>query len=241
MKTAYVYAIKNRRTGKLYVGSTRELDVRWANHRGLLAQGLHSPKMQAAWDESTPDDWEWIVLEEGIPLIHQFASEQHWIDALEAYRAGLNSNPRAGTYVTIDSRGYDSFVKQREEEIRQMLVLISERKLYRDIARQYGVSIGFLAKLKAANRELLADLIAQEQRETLEASTRKQSAKERRGQRAGNREEIIRMLKLGRTYREISASVGCALGTVANVAKSLRDEATSEPVGKVPDSSVGDV
>lgn len=220
MKTACIYAIRNRLTGKVYVGSTRELDIRWAEHKELLTQGLHSPKMQAAWDASAPEDWEWVVIEEGIPLIHQFASEQYWIDAFDSCRVGLNSNPRAGTYVTIDSRGYDSFVKQREAEIRAMLVLISERKPYRDIAAEYGVSVGFLTKLKDANTAFLSDLIAQENLEKGRVAKEKQSLKGRHVLRERKRDEITKMLKRGRTYRDIAATVGCALGTVANVAKS---------------------
>jgi GIY-YIG catalytic domain-containing protein len=70
MDTSVVYGIKDKKTGMYYVGSTRELEVRWASHRSLLEAGEHTPKLQSAWDDSDPNDWEWLILEKEIPVIH---------------------------------------------------------------------------------------------------------------------------------------------------------------------------
>jgi group I intron endonuclease len=159
MRTAIVYAIRNMKTGKFYVGSTWDLQGRWDGHRKALAAGDHSPKLQAAWDATAPSDWEWTVLEEGIPITNQFASEQYWITALDAYENGYNSSPRAGSFVGIRRQGTD-YVLEREADIQKMLRQIESKRPYREIAADFGVSVGFLAKLKQVNGELLVELDA---------------------------------------------------------------------------------
>lgn len=50
MKTAIVYGIRNKVTGLYYVGSTRELEIRWNLHRSLLEKNQHTKKLQDAWN-----------------------------------------------------------------------------------------------------------------------------------------------------------------------------------------------
>ena len=214
---AYVYAIKNRRTGQCYVGSTRERKARWKKHMDLLESGLHTSKLQEAWDASAPDDWDWLVLESGIPVLHQFESEQFWIDRLDAFRSGLNSAPRAGSFVSIDSRGYSSLIQEREADVLAMLELLKKRVPYREVAARYGVSLGFLSKLKKSNAELFADEEhARAERRAERKRERARTLERKRDARARNH-RIQTLREAGWTYRAIAEELDCALGTVANV------------------------
>jgi group I intron endonuclease len=219
MKTAFVYGIRNKKSGKYYVGSTRNLEMRWEEHKRFLDNGEHSLKLQKAWDKSLPEDWEWTVLEEKIPILQQFQSEQYWIDTLEAFENGYNSNPRAGSYVMIDNRGYDWFVKEREDEILEMLEMIHARVPYRDIADKYGVSLGFLTKLKEQYSDLLDDIIEQDEQRSKEIEKSKKMKKAREKEKVERDKKIIDLLKKNVPYRKIVKIVGCSLGTITNIKK----------------------
>ncbi len=219
MNTAVVYAIRNNKTGKCYVGSSRELRVRWDSHRKLLEANEHTPKLQDAWQKSDPDDWEWVILEDDIPIIHQFASEQYWIDALDSHRTGYNTNPKAGSYVSIDDRGYEKFRNERKGDIVEMLKQIGEGVPFREIANTFAVSVGFLSKLKKENSELLKKLVQTELSDKQRIETEKTARAARAAERRTRNAEILKLLGRGRTYREIAQTLGCSIGTVSVVAR----------------------
>ena len=217
MKTAIVYGIKNKLTGKYYVGSTRDLETRMCIHKSLLEKKQHSAKLQDARNETDSENWEWLILEDNIPLIHQFHSEQHWIDALDAYHQGYNSSPRAGSYVSIDDRGYRSFIDDREDDLLEILAQIESGTPYRKIASDFGVSLGFLTELKRKHPDLLQDLIKMERRNKQRIEKEKAEAEKRKADRQKRDRKIVEMIDKRHTYREVSRAVGCSLGTVSNV------------------------
>jgi len=216
MRRAVVYAIRNKVTGKYYVGSTWDLEQRWDDHRKALAESAHTPKLQMAWDASGPNDWEWVVLEEGIPITNQFASEQHWIDALDAFENGYNSSRRAGSYVGVHRQGSDHIVRQ-EQRVLEMLQQIARRRPYREIAEEFGVSIGFLAKVKRTHAHFLAELIAAEAVKKQAARAASSALLTRKAMRVERERRVRTLIGEGRAYREIAMEVGCSLGTITNI------------------------
>lgn len=60
-----VYAIRNRRTGAMYVGCTQQLDYRWQNHLSALRAGKHDqPQLQDAWNaDGGVEGFELVMLE----------------------------------------------------------------------------------------------------------------------------------------------------------------------------------
>ena len=221
MDTAIIYGIKNKKTNKYYVGSTRELEIRWKSHTILLDRKEHSPKLQVAWDESHPDDWEWVILEQNVPIIHQFHSEQYWIDTLDAYNNGFNTSPRAGSYICLDKRGYKKIIDEREDDVLEMLTQIESGVTYRKIASNFGVSLGFLTKTKERNADLLSNVIEAENKKSQRVRKNKAEAEHRKKSAIERDRKIAEMLQSHRTYRDIAHEVGCALGTVHKVAKRI--------------------
>ena len=62
-RVAGVYAIRNRLTGAAYVGSSRDVGRRFAEHRFALEAGLHrAAGLQADWRRLGADAFEWRLL-----------------------------------------------------------------------------------------------------------------------------------------------------------------------------------
>lgn len=90
-----IYQILNHTNGKFYVGSAVNIDRRWSNHRWHLEKNRHpNSKLQRAWNKSGGQVFALVVLELCAPKA-LLICEQHWIDTLDAVRAGYNLSPSA--------------------------------------------------------------------------------------------------------------------------------------------------
>ena len=60
-----VYLIRNRVSGKVYVGKSVDVISRWATHKGTLRRGCHhNPHLQQSWDYYGPEAFEFEILME---------------------------------------------------------------------------------------------------------------------------------------------------------------------------------
>lgn len=96
--TCGVYEIVNTVNGKRYVGSSVNIEGRWANHRSQLNHGKHhSPALQRAWDKYGGNMFEWNVIIE-CKERDVLGLEQSEIDNKSEYNiaplAGRNSGHR---------------------------------------------------------------------------------------------------------------------------------------------------
>jgi hypothetical protein len=63
--TCGIYEIVNTLTKHRYVGQSKRIEERWAEHRRLLERGVHRHQMlQQAWIEYGPRCFKWRILEE---------------------------------------------------------------------------------------------------------------------------------------------------------------------------------
>jgi group I intron endonuclease len=96
-KQSGIYLIKNTVTGKVYVGSSADVDARWYYHRRLLRLNKHdSPKLQNSWNKHGEDAFKFEIIEPVTNLIHLVAIEQTFIDYYKAAESGYNVVPTAG-------------------------------------------------------------------------------------------------------------------------------------------------
>lgn len=80
-----VYQIRNKITGKVYIGSTKHLTDRWNEHLVLLRSGKHhSPHLQASWNLHGGDAFEFSVLEK-VPGEDLLKVEQCYLDTLQPF------------------------------------------------------------------------------------------------------------------------------------------------------------
>lgn len=84
--TAGIYAITNTQTGHRYVGSSKDTDQRWVDHRCDLRGGVHeNPRLQNAWNKYGEDTFEFEVIEVLDSLDNRFEREQYWMDQRAEY------------------------------------------------------------------------------------------------------------------------------------------------------------
>lgn len=76
-----IYEIRCAVSGKSYVGSSKRIYRRWADHRRDLRKGSHtSPRLQRAWNKHGEENFAFLILEE-CGRDELFVREQFHIDA----------------------------------------------------------------------------------------------------------------------------------------------------------------
>lgn len=79
---AYIYQIKNLVNGKIYIGSTKDYEKRWAQHCAALNHNKHyNIYIQRAWNKYGADSFEFSVLEE-VSDDKQYEIEQKFLNKL---------------------------------------------------------------------------------------------------------------------------------------------------------------
>lgn len=60
-----IYCIKNKINGKVYIGSSKNIDKRWKKHKYCLAGGYHENEhLQNSYNIYSKDNFEFLILEE---------------------------------------------------------------------------------------------------------------------------------------------------------------------------------
>jgi group I intron endonuclease len=112
MKISGVYAIFNVVSGRLYVGSSYTIGLRWSSHIHQLERGTHHAlALQRSWNKHGEAAFSWEILEHVVSHDALFVREQFWINALGAFHptAGFNGYPQAG-----GPRGHKASQKTRD-------------------------------------------------------------------------------------------------------------------------------
>lgn len=95
--TTGIYAIRNKKTRKCYVGSAAEIEKRWSVHRHHLRKNKHhSTKLQRSWNKHGESCFTFRILER-CSLKMLARREQYWMDHYDAHRNGYNAHPIART------------------------------------------------------------------------------------------------------------------------------------------------
>jgi group I intron endonuclease len=90
-----IYKITNKNNGKFYIGSSKNLDRRWWEHKNDLLKNKHiNPKLQHAWNYHGKDAFEFTILE-NVEENNLFDREQFYIDAFQPHKIGYNIAEKA--------------------------------------------------------------------------------------------------------------------------------------------------
>lgn len=107
-----IYAIRHIDSGSVYIGSSRNICVRWRGHRTKLRNGKHHcAHLQNAWDKYGECSFVFEVTEtcfdDPVVLFHR---EQVWMDRFRSklYNMASQSEPRCGTKWTEERRKFMS-------------------------------------------------------------------------------------------------------------------------------------
>jgi hypothetical protein len=96
-----IYKIVNSQNGKIYVGSSLDIKLRWRKHKAALRSGRHrNAHLQSSWNLYGEETFSLSVLDQVSEECCIFEAEQHYIDTLEpeyniATVAGGGAGPRS--------------------------------------------------------------------------------------------------------------------------------------------------
>jgi predicted GIY-YIG superfamily endonuclease len=91
-----VYKITSQKTGKFYVGSSKNISKRFKQHLSELKKGSHhSVKFQEEYSLYGEYNFRLETIETVTDDEKLMKREQHWIDKLQTFTVGLNSSPYA--------------------------------------------------------------------------------------------------------------------------------------------------
>jgi group I intron endonuclease len=135
-KICGVYKITNKVNGKLYVGSSNNIENRWHQHKLQLRDGIHTNQhLQSAWNLYGEDSFMFEIIEECSPEI-QFEREQYYLNTL---------NP-------FEERGYN-IVRQISKEYSSDNYMIKQCKM---CGKNYN-TFSHLSKYCERCKEILAE------------------------------------------------------------------------------------
>ena len=81
-----VYKIINTGNGKIYIGSSKDIDRRWGEHIRALELNAHgNPHLQNAWNKYGRKSFKFEIIEE-CDEKHQYAREQYYIDLYKPFQ-----------------------------------------------------------------------------------------------------------------------------------------------------------
>ena len=95
-----IYSIKNLVNGKIYIGQTNDLDIRWNQHKSNLRQNKHiNSHLQNAWNKYGEENFEFKLIKE---------CESEELNKLEKYYIKLynSNNSNYGYNLTSGGEGY---------------------------------------------------------------------------------------------------------------------------------------
>lgn len=106
-----IYAIKNLKNGKYYIGQSKHVKRRWTEHKSELNNNRHiNNHLQSSWNKYGYDNFEFILLEECKP--HELDNkEKYWITFFNSYANGYN--------LDLGGQGIQEY-KHSDEEIAKM-------------------------------------------------------------------------------------------------------------------------
>jgi group I intron endonuclease len=112
-----IYKITNTRNGKFYIGSSKDINRRWWEHKNDLNKKTHiNAKLQNAWNFYGENQFKFEIVEEIMDDKLLLEREQHYLNMFEPYRNGIGYN------IAQNSCGGDNFTHNpNKENIRQQL------------------------------------------------------------------------------------------------------------------------
>ena len=116
-----IYKITNLKNKKIYIGSSKDIELRWKDHKKHLNGGYHvNKKLQNAWNFYGEKEFEFTVLEENIKIDKLLDREQFYLDKFKPYLRDIGYN------IGLKSSGGDNFTNNpNKNNIRKKMVIIN--------------------------------------------------------------------------------------------------------------------
>ena len=146
MQGSGIYKITQVSTGKMYVGSSVDIEKRIKAHFSMLKRGSHfNSKIQQAYDSTDETDFVWEVLE-GCRIEDMIEKENFWISSFNATEQGFNiARLSANTGGVLSKEKKKKLAKANKDAqyISQFVEDMRKFVLYKDMTLPEDVFIGF--------------------------------------------------------------------------------------------------
>jgi len=144
MSICGVYTITNKINGKVYVGSSADINKRWNYHRRKLSKNSHKNKhLQNAWNKYGKNNFEFRVMEE-CDRQSQYSVEQKYLDAAEKSPKKYYNQHYKATGSTIRTK---LWTQEEYNDLKEYWLNNGTMKLYEYGKQKYKVSQSPLNKL----------------------------------------------------------------------------------------------
>lgn len=245
IKKTGIYKIVNKINGKVYVGSSVNINKRWLEHVSYLNRGVHhSIKLQRSYNKYGSEFFEMSIIElcSSCILIER---EQYWIDELNSYHGGYNATPKAHStigYVWTDEqrkklslilsgRTHSDLTKEKMSKSWENRVISeTEKERLRGLAKNrigcpsWNSGRRDLPPLTKEHKKKLSDSLIGRTREPMSDHTKQKLSESKTKtdeQILLQYPDIVVLLKEGVYIREVSKLTNRCTGTVQKVKKVL--------------------
>ncbi len=134
-----VYAVCQKSTGIVYIGSSRDYKSRFRNHMYTLTKNRNgNPRLQDAWNQSSPQDFEFRVLEKVSCVDDLFDREQHWMSLAGAPSAILTFNVHPLACRSAGARRTAAHKQAQSDRSRTLYAKLSEAER---VKRGHSISV----------------------------------------------------------------------------------------------------
>ncbi|MDP3987222.1 MAG: NUMOD3 domain-containing DNA-binding protein [Nanoarchaeota archaeon] len=91
--TCGIYKILNMKDGKVYVGKSKNIEMRWNQHKSKLKKGLNRPNnhLQSSWNKYGEENFQFEIIEE-CKMEELKEKEEFWINKLESWSKNKGYN-----------------------------------------------------------------------------------------------------------------------------------------------------
>jgi group I intron endonuclease len=122
-----IYQIKNKINGKIYIGSTNNINKRWTNHRCKLRKGEHENNyLQQAWKKYGEDAFQFSILEE-VNGNNRIEREIHYLNETKCYEREIGYNLDKNPKDKSGSKNPFYGKKHRQEIIEKIKIAANNR------------------------------------------------------------------------------------------------------------------
>jgi group I intron endonuclease len=187
MDNSGIYQIRNIVNGKLYIGSTQNIETRWRQHQRALKVEKHCNKyLQHAWIAYGKSNFKFEILEEVNDKSKLISKEQYYLDLYKSYlpENGYNTRSIADRNAGVISWNKDSWKSKVSEE--ELVKYYKENHTKKECALRFGISIDTVTKVLKENNILRSKKEARYLRDNIHPEYAKEVGLRNKGKLSGS-------------------------------------------------------